>query len=159
MQYHDDYRPLCSTQEFVGTSLVIGLLSISILLRANLLKSMVAVAYSSMLTCAIDQRETLTNTKSNFTAINRFFWKADSVIKVRAAPSASPFRTPEYLCILQLNTIQTAQLPFHSLCSLFYPHIFESHSIERNLVAMVTTLPALTPNICDAGWCDMTYRV
>lgn len=157
MQCHDDCRPLCSTEEFVGT-LVIGLLSISILLWANLLKSMVAVAYSSMLTCAIDQKENVANTKSNFTAINRFFWKADSVIKVRAAPAASPFGTPEYFCILQLNMFQRACLPVHSLFSL-YPQIFESHSIERHLVAMVTALPALTPNICDAEWCDMTYSV
>lgn len=58
IQYHDDYRPSCSTWEFVGT-VVIGLLSLSILLRANLLKSMVAVAYSSILTCAIEQRDRL----------------------------------------------------------------------------------------------------
>lgn len=91
-------------------------------------------------------------------ALNEFLWKADGVvIKVKAAHRASAFNTAEYLCVLRLNTFQMVQLPAYSHCSLFCPQIFESHSKERHLVAMVTTVPAPTLDICDAEWSGMSY--
>lgn len=133
------------------------LLSISILLSASLLKSTEAAASSTMLTCNQPERLTVTKAKSNFMALNEFLWRADGVvIKVKAAHCA---QTAEYLCVLQLNMFQKGQLPAHTHCSLFCPQILESHSKERHLVAMVTTVPTPTPDIWDAEWSGVSYSV